>query len=144
MATTTDGGTTGRRDEPISGLLRSLVADVGLIARREAELAKIELKEKASKAGVAIGLLVAGAAFALYALGVLIAAAVLGLAIVLPAWAAASIVALVLIVIAAVLALIGRAKLREGAPYAPTRTLETVEEDIGWMRRETEQLKTLE
>lgn len=144
MATTTDGGTTGRRDEPISGLLRSLVADVGLIARREAELAKIELKEKASKAGVAIGLLVAGAAFALYALGVLIAAAVLGLAIVLPAWAAASIVALALIVIAAVLALIGRAKLREGAPYAPTRTLATVEEDIGWMRRETEQLKTLE
>jgi uncharacterized membrane protein YqjE len=144
MATTTHGGTTGRRDEPISGLLRSLVADIGLIARREAELAKIELKEKASKAGVAIGLLVAGAAFALYALGVLIAAAVLGLAIVLPAWAAASIVALVLIVIAAVLALIGRTKLREGAPYAPTRTLETVEEDIGWMRRETEQLKALE
>ncbi len=144
MATTTQSETNGRRDEPITGLLRLLIADVGLIARREVELAKIELKEKASKAGAGIGLLATGTACALYALGVLIAAAVLALAIVVPAWAAASIVGVVLLAIAAGLALIGRAKLREGAPYAPIRTLETVEEDIGWMRQEKEQLKALE
>jgi Flp pilus assembly protein TadB len=144
MATNTQSETNGRRDEPISGLLRSLFADVSLILRREAELAKIELREKASKAGVGVGLLAAAAAFALYALGVMIAAAVLALALVLPAWVAALIVSAVLLAVAVGLMLAGRSKLREGAPYAPTRTLETVEEDIGWMRRETDQLKALE
>jgi hypothetical protein len=120
MATNTQSETNGRRDEPISGLLRSLFADVSLILRREAELAKIELREKASKAGVGVGLLAAAA------------------------WVAALIVSAVLLAVAVGLMLAGRSKLREGAPYAPTRTLETVEEDIGWMRRETDQLKALE
>ena len=68
----------------------------------------------------------------------------LALAIVLPAWAAALIVAVVLVAIAAALAQIGRARLRAAAPLAPTRTLETVQEDIEWIRLETEQLKTSE
>ena len=131
MATTTDTSDNGRRDASITALLGSLVADVSLLARSEAELAKIELKDKASKAGVGLGLIAGAAAFALYALGVLIAAAVLALAIVLPAWAAALIAAVVLVVAAATLAQIGRRRLREGMPYAPARTLATVEEDIG-------------
>ena len=142
MDTTTEGERSGLREAPISELLRSLVADVLLIIRGETELAKIELKDKASKAGVAFGLLAGGAAFALYSLGTLIVAAVLALAIVLPAWVAASIVSVVLLAIGATLAAIGRTRLREGGPYAPTKTLATVEEDIGWMRRETEQAKT--
>ncbi len=143
MATThTDDG--DRRTAPVSELIRSLFADVGLLARREAELARIELKDKASKVGVAVGMLAGGAMFAIFAVATLIAAAVLALAIVLPAWAAALIVAAVLLAIAAALALIGRARLRAAAPLAPTRTLETVQEDIGWIRLETEQLKTSE
>jgi len=133
-----------RRTAPVSELVRSLFADVALLARREAELAKIELKDKASKVGVAVGMLGAGALFAVLALETLIAAAVLALALVLPAWAAALIVGVVLIAVAAALVLVGRDRLRAAAPLAPTRTLDTVQEDIGWMRRETEQLKTSE
>ena len=133
-----------RRSAPVSELIRSLFADVALLARREAELARIELKEKASKVGVAVGLLAGGAIFAIFAVATLIAAAVLALAIVLPAWAAALIVAVVLVAIAAALAQIGRARLRRAGPLAPTRTLETMQEDIEWIRLETEQLKTSE
>lgn len=141
MSNTEDGD---RRSAPVSELIRSLFADIALLARREAELGMIEVKEKASKVGIAVGILAAGAMFAVFTVATLIAAAVLALAIVLPAWAAALIVASVLLVLAVALALIGRARLRAAAPLAPTRTLETVQEDIGWIRLEREQLKTAE
>ena len=132
------------RNASISELVGSLIADVTLLARREGELAMIELKGKASRAGVALVVVAAGLLVAVFALATMIAAAVLALAIVLPAWAAALIVAAVLLAIAAVLLLMGRARLRVASPLAPTRTLQTVKEDIGWIKRETEQLKTSE
>lgn len=144
MATTTDTAANGKRDASITALLGSLVADVSLLARSEAELAKIELKDKASKAGVGLGLIAGAAAFAFYGLGALIAAAALGLAIVLPAWAAALIVGIVLVAVTATLAQIGRRRLREGMPFVPARTLEAVEEDVSWMRRRLETLKPSE
>ena len=45
-----------RRDVPVSELIRSLLADLVLLARREAELATIELKEKGSSLGIAAGM----------------------------------------------------------------------------------------
>jgi len=133
-----------RRSAPVSELVRSLFADVILLARREAELGMIEVKEKASKVGIAVGILAASAMFGVFTVATLIAAAILALALVLPAWAAALIVAAVLLAVAVALALIGRARLRAAGPLAPTRTLETVQEDIGWIRDEREQLKTAE
>lgn len=144
MATTTDTAANGRRDASITAMLGSLVADVSLLARSEAELAKIELKDKASKAGVGLGLIAGAAAFAFYGLGALIAAAALALAIVLPAWAAALIVGIVLVAVAATLVQIGRRRLREGMPFVPARTLEAAEEDVSWMRRRIETLKPSE
>jgi Putative Actinobacterial Holin-X, holin superfamily III len=138
---TEDGG---RRDAPFTDLIRSLIGDVAVLARLEAELAGIELKQKASKIGLAAGLLAGGGVIALLGIATLVAAAVLALAIVLPAWAAALIVGVVILVVAAVLAMVGRARLRTAAPLAPTRTIETVQEDMRWIRRKTEQRKTLE
>ena len=141
---TTQSDAGNRRSAPISELLRSLVGDLTLIARREAELATIELKTKASQFRVAGALLGAGAVIAFLALGALVAAAVLALAIVLPAWAAASIVGALLLAAAAGLAFAGRARLRAAGPLAPTETVDTIQEDIAWMRRETEQLRANE
>ncbi len=133
-----------RRTEPISGLVRSLVADLVLLARREAELVAIELKQKASTVGVGVGLFVVAAMIAWFAVATLIAASVLALAIVLPAWAAALIVAVVLLAAAAALILAGRAKIRAGTPLSPERSLETAQEDVAWIRQKTEELKTAE
>jgi hypothetical protein len=134
----------GRRSAPVSELIRSLFGDVALLARREAELARIELKGKASKAGVAAGLMAGGAVIAFLAVATFVAAAVLALAIVLPAWAAALIVGAALVVVAATLALLGRNRFRAIGPIAPTTTIETVQEDVRWVRTRTAQLKTLE
>jgi len=114
--------------------LAALVADVprllGDLVRGEIESLKKEMLAKLASAGIGIGLF-AGAAFvALFALMVLIAAAILGLAEVLPAWAAALIVAGVLLIITAVLVLIGVALVKKGTPPAPTETIESIKSDV--------------
>lgn len=131
-------------DTPIGALLRSLLADIRLLSRREAELAVLELKLKASGLGIAGGLMGGAVLTALFAVGTLVAAAVLALAIVLPAWAAALVVGVVLVLVALTLLFVGRARMRAFGPLAPTETIETLREDMEWIRRETDRLRATE
>ena len=103
-----------------------------LIELLKAELAHLraEFAEKAKYAGIGIGLFVGAAAFLFFALGVLVAAAILGLAVVLPGWAAALIVFGALLIIAAVLVLIGISSLKRMNGVAPTETIASVKSDI--------------
>jgi Putative Actinobacterial Holin-X, holin superfamily III len=132
------------REAPPSDLLRSLLADIRLMLELEAELAKLEVKDKGSRLGIAGGILSGAAVIALLALGTLIAAAVAGLAIVLPLWAAALIVGTALVVVAVVMFLVGRARMRAVGSLAPTATIETAREDVAWIRREAERLRPTE
>ncbi|UAJ79666.1 phage holin family protein [Leifsonia sp. ZF2019] len=111
--------------ELISDLPR-LVIELG-----KAELAhlKAEFAAKAKYAGVGIGLFVVAAAFLFFALGVLVAAAVLGLAVVLPGWAAALIVFGALLILAALLALIGVGSFKRIGGVAPQKTIDSIKED---------------
>jgi hypothetical protein len=132
------------REAPPSELLRSLLADIWLMLQREAELAKLEVKDRGSRLGIAGGILAGAAVVALLALGTLIAAAVAGLAIVLPLWAAALIVGTVLVMVGVVMFVVGRAKIRTLGSLAPTATIETAREDVAWIRREAERLRPTE
>lgn len=116
---------------------RSLFALIGDVPRliiglfrQEIESFKQELIAKAKAAGIGIGLLVVAGAFLFFMLGVLVAAAILGLATVLPAWLAALIVAGGLLVIAVILLLAGIATIRRGMPPAPTMTIESIKDDV--------------
>lgn len=102
---------------------------VGLI-RGEIESLKNEIVGKLKSLGIGIGLLVAAALFLFFMLATLIAAAVLGIATALPAWAAALIVAGGLLVIAVIIGLIGVSKLKKGVPPAPTDTIESIHKDV--------------
>lgn len=130
------------RESPTSELFRRLLTDVRLIFGRQAQLAKLELEDKGSRLRTAGVEIAAAAVVAVFGVGVLIAAAVLALTIVLPAWAAALIVGAVLVAVAAVLFLLGRARLRSLGSLAPTETLEAAREDMAWIRRETERLRS--
>lgn len=130
------------RESPTSELSRRLLTDVRLIFGRQAQLAKLELEDKGSRLRTAGVEIAAAAVVAVFGVGVLIAAAVLALTIVLPAWAAALIVGAVLVAVAAVLFLLGRARLRSLGSLAPTETLEAAREDMAWIRRETERLRS--
>lgn len=139
---TSEGVNGDRRAAPVSDLIRSLVADLVSLARHEADLVKIELKHKVSTAGAAVGMFVVAGLVALFGLATLIAASVLALAIVLPAWASALIVGVVLFALAAALVLAGRSRIRAATPLTPKRSLDAAQEDIAWIRHKTEQLKT--
>ena len=132
------------REASTPELFRRLLTDARLMIERQAELAKLELEDKGSRVREAGGLMVAAVVVAVFAVGVLIAAAVLGLALVLPAWAAALVVGAVLVSVAVVLLLMGRARMRSVGSLAPTQTIEAAREDVAWIRRETERLKTTE
>lgn len=113
--------------------LFSLIGDLpGLLmdlVRGEIEQLKRELIGKVAQAGIGIGLLAGAATFLFFALAVFIAAAVLGLAQVLPAWAAALIIGGALVVIAAILALIGVASIKSGAT-GPTDSIDSIKKDV--------------
>lgn len=130
------------RESPTSELFRRLLTDVRLIFGRQAQLAKLELEDKGSRLRTAGVEIAAAAVVAVFGVGVLIAAAVLALTIVLPAWAAALIVGAVLVAVAAVLFILGRARLRSLGSLAPTETIEAAREDVAWIRRETERLRS--
>ncbi|MGH1526907.1 phage holin family protein [Leifsonia sp. L25] len=112
---------------------RKLVTDlpkliVGLFTAELNHL-KAELAEEAKHAGVGMGLLAAAALLLFYGLGALIAAAILGIAVALPAWAAALIVFGALVVIAVVLALIGVRSFKKMDGVAPSQTIDSIKQD---------------
>ena len=122
---------TGRASEPSVGeLVGALSADLSRLVRDEMRLAQAEVSAKAKKAGVGVGAFGAAGVLGLYAVGVLLAAAVLGLATALPAWLAALIVGVVVLVVAGVAALVGKKKVQEAAPPVPTRAVGSVKTDV--------------
>ncbi|MET9271282.1 phage holin family protein [Kribbella sp. NPDC003557] len=114
----------------IGALVSQATSDLSQLVRDEVQLAKTELKEKGKEAGVGAGLFGGAGAIALYGLGALVAAAILGLATALPAWLSALIVAAVLFAIAAVAALLGKRHVGRAGPPVPKRAVDGVHEDL--------------
>ena len=117
----------------IGELIGNISDDLSQLFRQEVELAKAELKQEASKAGQAAGMLGA-AGFAGYLAVVLLSfAAVFGLANVMDAGWAALIVAAVWAIAGAVLFVKGRSRLKTVDPV-PHRTVDTLKEDARWLK----------
>jgi membrane protein implicated in regulation of membrane protease activity len=72
----------------------------------------------------------AGGLVALFGLAVLVTAAILALALVLPAWAAALVVGGALLLLAGLLALLGRRQMQKASPPVPRESIESVRKDI--------------
>ena len=120
-------------DASLGELFSSLTNDLSQLVRSEMELARVEIREEAGKAGKAAGMLGGGAVAALVALILLTSAAAWGLAEVVDAGWAFLIVGVVIGAVAAVLAMSGRRKLAEVRPV-PDQTVDTLKEDARWAR----------
>jgi uncharacterized membrane protein YqjE len=129
------------RERSLPELLQRLSAETTQLVHQELDLAKAELTQKGRQAGAGAGLFGTAAAVGLAALGALTACIILALNVVLPAWLAALIVAAVYGVIAAVLAVQGRNRVKQVTPLAPEQTIETVEEDVEWVKTQTRSAK---
>jgi hypothetical protein len=122
-----------KAERSITTLLSDLASETILLIRQEMALLKAELHEKFSRVGQGATALGAGALIAYSGWLVLLAAAVLGLATVLPAWLAALIVALVALAIGGALVYIGKSRF-DADSLMPQRTLRSLREDEQWLR----------
>jgi uncharacterized membrane protein YqjE len=142
-ATAGNGTRPELRERSVSELMQLLTTQVTTLARKEVELAKVELAAKGKAAGIGGGMFGAAGLLAVLALGALTAAAILGLATVIDhAWIAAVIVGVAYLAVAGILALAGRGRFQKAAPMAPEQTTESVKEDVAWIKRQAKSART--
>lgn len=124
-----------RSERTVAALLADLANQISALVRQEAALFKAELVEKLGVIGRGVGAITVGALIALSGWFALIAAAILGLAIVLAPWLAALIVGVVLIAIGGALLYFGKSRLDTDV-LAMRRTLGSLREDEAWVREQ--------
>ncbi|MDQ3383983.1 MAG: phage holin family protein [Actinomycetota bacterium] len=117
-------------ERSLGQLVADASADLSSIMRSEIELVKVEVKNDVSQAGKGAGMFAGAAVLGLYGFGLLLLAAAWGLeAAGLPVWLGLLIVAVLLFVIAAVLALIGK-KAMAKVKGKPEKTIENAQQAV--------------
>lgn len=115
--------------------LASRAADqVATLVRDELRLLRAEMLDKSKQAGLGTGLIGVAAAMAIFALAGLVATAALALSLVWPAWLACLVVALALLLLAGIVAIVGRGRVKAAFPLFPSRTARRVADDIDSVR----------
>jgi uncharacterized membrane protein YqjE len=124
-------------EQPSVGeLVRQASEHISTLVRGEIELAKAELSGSVKRAGIGGGMLAAAATVLLLSVPFLfVVIAEVLVAIGLPRWLSYLIVWVLFLLIAGVLALIGRSQLKK--VRKPERTMETVKETAAWVRHPT-------
>ena len=129
--------TTATSNKSAAGLLSDAIAHMSTLVRKEVDLARAEVSENVSRAGVALGMLAGALVIALTALNVLAAALVAGLTEWgLEAGWASLIVGLLLGAIALVMALKAKNDLKL-SNIAPSRTAKNVRRDAQALKEVT-------
>jgi len=120
-------------ERSIGDLFGDLARELGTLVRQEMQLAKVEMSEKAAKAGRDAGMVAAGGTLAHAGLLAVIAGVILALGTVIALWLAALIVGAIVLGIGAVLAR-NRLQAMKRIDPAPRQTIETLKEDVRWAR----------
>ena len=122
------------QDQTLGALVHQLTQQVPELIRSEMRLAQAEVAQKGKRAGVGIGMFSVAGLLAFFAFGSIVATAILALSLVVDAWLAALIVALVLLAGAAVAGMVGKNKVAEAGPPAPEKAIQGLKEDIATVK----------
>jgi uncharacterized membrane protein YqjE len=125
-------------NQSISALWHQLTAQLSTLLRQELTLARTELFESLTRLLSSVGAVVVGVAFLYVALLSLLVAAIFGLALLMPIWAAALGIGVVTAVIGFVLLQRGR-KLLKTSHLAPSHSPESLRKDKDVLLRRTHQ-----
>ena len=120
----------------IAQLVTDIAYDTARLVRREIDLARVEVTEKAQRMGVGAAFV----AFAFFALCVAFAVAVAGVVVIvaewMDPWLAAFVVALVVLGVAAIAAGIGVVLIRRTGTLAPEESINQAQKDIEWLKEQ--------
>jgi uncharacterized membrane protein YqjE len=112
-------------NQPIGELVQQLSEQTATLVRKELQLAQLEMTEKGKRAGIGAGLFGGAGVIALYGLGALIAAAIIGLGTAVDPWLSALIVAVVLFAVAGIASLVGKKQVEQAVPPAPEQAIQS-------------------
>jgi Putative Actinobacterial Holin-X, holin superfamily III len=125
---TTGAERPGGSERTIGQLVADASHDLSTLLRAEVALAKAELKVEAKQAALGAGLFAGAAVFGLLAVIMVLFAVANALDLVMPAWLAFLIVAVLLLAMAGLLALVGKTRISKVGP--PQRTIDTSKQSI--------------
>jgi uncharacterized membrane protein YqjE len=117
-------------DRSVGELVNQLSQQTSTLVRQEIRLAQTELQEKGKRMGIGAGLFGGASLVALYGVGALVAAAIIGIGTLLEPWIAAVIVGVVLLAVAGVLALTGRKQVERATPPLPEQAIASAKRDV--------------
>jgi uncharacterized membrane protein YqjE len=115
----------------LGGTVSDLAADTSRLVQLEIELLKQELTELVKRNAIAIGMIAAAALAALFFFIFLLVFAVEVLPI--AHWITALVITAVFLVMAIVLALVGRSRIKIAAPEA---SIQSIKEDLEWVKQQ--------
>ena len=122
-------------NKPLGDLFGELASEMSNLVRQEVALAKVEMTQKAKRVGRNVGYLVIGGAVGYAALLAVIAAVIMLLDRLMPAWGAALLVGILIAGISWLL--IGKAvSALQETDLTPRETVETLKEDATWMKQQ--------
>ncbi|MDG6109742.1 phage holin family protein [Dactylosporangium aurantiacum] len=127
-ATATVASATDHRST--ADLVKLAAEQISTLVRDELKLAQVELTQKGKRAGRGVGMFGGAGLVALYGVGALLAAAIIGLATVMPAWLSALLIGVVLLAVAGILALMGKSQVSKAGPPVPQDAVASVKADI--------------
>ena len=125
-----------RDDRSLGELFSELAQETSTLVRQEVNLAKVEMSQKASRAGKQVGVLAAGGAVAYAGLLAILAAVIVLLNNIMPLWASALLVGVVVAVVGYLLVRRALDALKR-EDFTPRETMETLKEDQRWAKDQT-------
>jgi putative superfamily III holin-X len=123
-------GPAGARERSAGELVKELSELVPRLVRDELKLARVETARNGKQMGIGAGALAGSGVIALYAVGCLLACAIIAISGVVAAWLAALIVGAALLAVSGAAALVGKSRLRQGTPPVPKEAIGSVQADV--------------
>ncbi|MFI6013128.1 phage holin family protein [Streptomyces sp. NPDC051243] len=119
-----------RSDASVGELVQEASQELTDLVRAEMRLAQTEMTQKGKRLGVGGASFGGAGLVGFLALQAMVATAIAALAVPLPVWAAALIITGALLVVAALMAAFGRAKVARATPPTPEQTVDSVKADL--------------
>jgi len=125
-----------QHERSVPEVVQDIIGNLQEILRSEFRLAKTEIKEDAAEAAKPIMMLGVGLLLGVYALGLLLLAAVYGLALIMAMWSAALLVGAAVAIIAVILINWARSGLKQ-VNVKPDRLIASLQENVRWAKKQT-------
>ena len=119
-----------------------LADETTTLVRQELDLAKVEMTQKAKELGIGAGMFAGAAVIGLCALGALTTCFIAALALAMPVWLAALLVAVAFGLLAGIAFLVARDRVKQATPPKPEQTIETIKEDVTWAKTQAKSGRT--